>query len=348
MGISHRPIMALSMILILAFQVSCTPRAETPMDRSEYVLGTVCSVRLLDGASKRALDEAFKRLSEIEATMSINSLGTILGAVNAAAGVEAVRVPKDVLEVAARALYFAELTDKAFDPTIGPIVKLWNIGLEGERVPEAWEIQETLPLVDSSLVRIDAQASTIYLQKKGMLLDLGGIAKGYAADEVGKILANHGVKAAVIDLGGNVKVIGNKPDGTKWRIGVQNPSDARGAYIGIASLNEGATVVTSGVYERYFVDTNGRSYHHIFDTRTGYPVEGDLFSVTIISSSSIDADALSTALFALGLQKGMELAESQPGVEAIFIDSANRVYLSSGLPGIFNLTNKSYILTELP
>jgi FAD:protein FMN transferase len=348
MHCSSRFAAALFILLVLASSASCAPKAEEPMDRTEFVLGTVCSIRLLDGASKAALDAAFDRLFEIEATMSVNTPGTIVGSVNEAAGQQPVKVPQDILEVTRRALYYAELTDRAFDPTIGPIVKLWNIGLDGERVPEPREIEQALPLVDAKSVQIDENASTIYLPRAGMLLDLGGIAKGYAADEVGRILAGKGVKAAVIDLGGNVKVVGKKPDGSKWRIGVQNPSDSRGAYIGIASLGEGATVVTSGIYERYFIDTDGRSYHHIFDTRTGYTVEGDLFSVTVISTASIDADGLSTALFALGLQKGMALAESQEGVEAIFIDSENRVYLSSGVAELFKLTDQNYTLAGLP
>ena len=348
MRFPSRSLTALLILLILTTNISCAPQAEAPMDRTEFVLGTVCSIRLLDGASKIALELAFKRLFEIEATMSVNTLGTLVGSVNEAAGIQPVKVPQDVLDVTLKALHYARLTDRAFDPTIGPVVKLWNIGLEGERVPEPWEIQEALPLVDAGLVQIDEQASTIYLPKEGMLLDLGGIAKGYAADEVGRILAEHNVKAAVIDLGGNVKVVGRKPDGSKWRIGVQNPSDSRGAYIGIASLGEGATVVTSGIYERYFVDTDGRSYHHIFDTRTGYPVEGDLFSVTVISRSSIDADSLSTAIFAMGLQEGMALVEKLDDVGAIFIDSANRIYVSSDISGLFTLTDKSYTLNELP
>jgi FAD:protein FMN transferase len=336
------------LLLALSTSVSCAPKVEEPMNRTEFVLGTVCSVRLLDGGSKAALDAAFKRLFEIEATMSVNTPGTIVGNINEAAGSRPVKVPQDVLEVTRRALHYASLTDRAFDPTIGPIVKLWNIGLEGERVPEAREIEQALPLVDAAAVKLDERESTIYLPKAGMLLDLGGIAKGYAADEVGRILTERGVKAAVIDLGGNVKVVGKKPDNSQWRIGVQNPADARGAYIGIASLGEGATVVTSGIYERNFMDTDGRLYHHIFDTRTGYPVEGNLVSVTVISRSSMDADGLSTALFALGLHKGMALAESQEGVEAVFIDTENRVYLSSGVPGLFTLTDKAYTLTALP
>ena len=290
-----RPMTALFILLALTTSISCAPRTEAPMERTEFVLGTVCSIRLLDGASRKGLELAFKRLFEIEASMSINTPGTIVGAVNEAAGLKPVKVPQDVLDVTRKALYYAKLTGNRFDPTIGPVVKLWNIGLEGERVPEPWEIQNVLPLVGAESVQIDEQASTIFLPKTGMLLDLGAIAKGYAADEVGRILAEHGVKAAVIDLGGNVKVVGRKPDGSTWRIGVQAPSDSRGAYIGITSLGEGTTVVTSGIYERYFVDTDGRSYHHIFDTRTGYPVEGDLVSVTVISRSSIEADKIGRA-----------------------------------------------------
>jgi FAD:protein FMN transferase len=339
---------ALFILLVLASSASCAPKAEEPMDRTEFVLGTVCSIRLLDGASKAALDAAFDRLFEIEATMSVNTPGTIVGSVNEAAGQQPVKVPQDILEVTRRALYYAELTDRAFDPTIGPIVKLWNIGLDGERVPEPREIEQALPLVDAKSVQIDENASTIYLPRAGMLLDLGGIAKGYAADEVGRILAGKGVKAAVIDLGGNVKVVGKKPDGSKWRIGVQNPSDSRGAYIGIASLGEGATVVTSGIYERYFIDTDGRSYHHIFDTRTGYPVEGDLFSVTVISTASMDADGLSTALFALGSAERHGPCR-KPGRRG----SHFHRLCQPGLPlvrscRLFKLTDQNYTLAELP
>ncbi|MDX9959455.1 MAG: FAD:protein FMN transferase, partial [Spirochaetia bacterium] len=182
MSSSRRFATALFILLVFAASAWCAPKAEEPMDRTEFVLGTVCSIRLLDGASKAALDAAFDRLFEIEATMSVNTPGTIVGSVNEAAGKEPVKVPQDVLEVTRRALYYAALTDRAFDPTIGPIVKLWNIGLDGERVPEPREIEQALPLVDAKVVQIDENASTIYLPKAGMLLDLGGIAKGYAAD----------------------------------------------------------------------------------------------------------------------------------------------------------------------
>jgi len=337
--------LAFAAVAAVALASSCSGK---PMDRSDLVLGTVCSVRILDGGSEKALDAAFARLREIEATMSANADGTIVAAINAAAGKAPVPAPADVRYVTGKALWYATLSRGAFDPTIGPIVKLWNIGLDGERIPSPEEIKAALPLVAAGAVRIDDAAGTIFLPRAGMLLDLGAIAKGYAADEVARVLLEKRVKAAVIDLGGNVKVIGKKPDGSKWRIGIQNPFDERGEHIGIATLEGGATVVTSGVYERYFIGDDGTHYHHIFDTKTGYPVRNGLVSVTIISSSSIDADGLSTTLFSLGLRDGMALAESLEHVEAVFIDEDKNVYMSSGAAAVFKLGNASFTLAELP
>ncbi len=334
--------------LTVAFVALASSCSGKPMDRSDLVLGTVCSIRILDGGSEKALDAAFARLREIEASMSANAAGTVVAAINAAAGEAPVAAPADVRFVTGKALWYAALSRGAFDPTIGPIVKLWNIGLDGERVPAPEEITAALPLVDYSSVRLDDEAGTVFLPRRGMLIDLGAIAKGYAADEVARVLLEKRVKGAVIDLGGNVKVIGKKPDGSKWRIGIQNPFDDRGAHIGIATLEGGATVVTSGVYERYFIGDDGEHYHHIFDTKTGYPVRNGLVSVTIITSSSIDADGLSTTLFSLGLKEGMALAESLEHVEAVFIDEERRVYMSSGASDVFQLGDPSFTLTSLP
>ncbi|MBU0926318.1 MAG: FAD:protein FMN transferase [Spirochaetes bacterium] len=341
-GSPRAPILA---VAALALAASCSGG---PADRTDLVLGTVCSVRVLDGGSEEALDAAFARLREIEASMSANAEGTVVSAINAAAGASPVAAPADVRYVAGKALWYAALSRGAFDPTIGPVVKLWNIGLPGERVPSPEEIRAALPLVAYGAVRIDDAAGTVFLPREGMLLDLGAIAKGYAADEVARVLLSKRVKAAVIDLGGNVKVVGRKPDGSKWRVGIQNPFDSRGEHIGIATLEGGSTVVTSGVYERYFTGADGRHYHHILDTRTGYPVVNGLVSVTVISSSSVDADGLSTTLFALGLEEGMALAESLEHVEAVFIDERRRVYVSSGAKGVFKLGDSSFTQAELP
>jgi len=332
-------------MLAACVAASCAAR---PMDRAELVLGTVCSIRIQDGGSDRALDAAFARLKEIDAEMSANSADSIIAAINKAAGLSPVPAPDDLRYVISRALHYAEISSGAFDPTIGPVVKLWNIGMDGERIPEAAEIREALELVDYRDVIMDDVAGTVFLRRPGMLLDLGAIAKGYAADEVERVLLKYRVKGAVIDLGGNVKVSGRKPDGTKWRIGIQNPFDDRGDRLGIATLEGGYTVVTSGVYERYFTGEDGEHYHHILDTRTGYPVKNGLVSVTILCKSSVDADGLSTSVFALGLQAGMALVESLPEIEAVFVDGDKKVYMSSGAKAVFKLDDPAFTVVEMP
>lgn len=316
------------------------------MERSGLAIGTVCSIRIIDGGSQRALDEAFARLAAIEEVMSANKDGTVVDALNKAAGGAPVKVPADLMAVLRRSALYAELSEGAFDPTIGPLVKLWGIGSDGERVPEPAEIEAALRLIDYRGLNLDAGAGTAALARPGMRVDLGAIAKGYAADEVARILKDRGVKAAIVDLGGNIMAVGKKPDGTPWRIGVQDPFDDRGAYIGLAQVPGGTTVVTSGIYERYFTGPSGEHYHHILDVRTGYPVESDLVSVTIIAASSMDADGLSTAVFALGLERGMALVESRRDVEAVFIDSSKRVYLSSGAKAVFRLTDESFSIAN--
>ncbi|MFA6366548.1 MAG: FAD:protein FMN transferase, partial [Candidatus Hydrogenedentales bacterium] len=154
----------------------------------------------------------------------------------------------------------------------------------------------------------------------------------------------HKVKAAVVDLGGNVLVYGKKKDGSAWRVGVQDPRSDRGDYLGLVT-GKAMTVVTSGIYERFFIE-DGKRYHHILNPKTGFPVDNGLVSVSIITEKSIDADALSTSVFALGLEKGMALVNSLPGVHAIFIDDKNKVYLSPGTNKIFSLSNSAYTLSD--
>ena len=167
-----------------------------------------------------------------------------------------------------------------------------------------------------------------YLEKKGMMLDLGGIAKGYAADEVAKILSSNNIEKAIINLGGNVLTIGTRVDGTKWRIGVQNPEADRGGHVMILQL-EDLALVTSCPYER-FLEFDGVVYHHILNTATGYPVVTDLTSASIITHESFISDALSTAMYSLGIEKGFELINSLEHVEAMFIDKERNIYLSDG------------------
>ena len=334
-------LMALAAVLFFS---ACAPRAQGEISRTDYVLGTVCSVRLIEGGSAKTNDEIFERLRQIEDRMSANKDGTEIAAVNAAAGGAPVKVSADTFYVISKALDYAKLTQGGFDPTVGPLVKLWNIGSEGAKVPPKEAIAAAVKLIDYRKVELDHKNLTVRLKSPGMRLDLGAIAKGYSADEVASICERHRVKAAVVDLGGNVLVYGAKKDGSPWRVGVQDPKSDRGEYLGLVT-GKNMTVVTSGIYERFFIE-NGVRYHHILDTKTGYPVSNSLVSVSIIAERSIDADGLSTSVFALGLENGMKLVKSLPGVNAIFVDDKNRVFLSPGANKIFSLTNKDYTLSE--
>lgn len=175
-------------------------------------------------------------------------------------------------------------------------------------------------------------------------MDLGAIAKGYAADEVAAILKKHGVKHAIINLGGNVLAIGGNVNGEPFKIGVQNPLNPRGDYMGILNI-EDKTVVTSGIYEKY-LEKDGKRYHHILEPKTGYPADNSIVGISIITDKSIDGDGLSTSVFLLGLDKGMELIESLDNVEAIFITTDKKVYISKGLKDNFILTNMEYTIAD--
>ena len=306
--------------------------------RSEFVLATICTITLYDEGAPRIYQDVFARLREIESRMSVFIEGSDVYRINKSAGIEAVEVHPDVFHVIERAVHYAELSGGAFDPSIGPLVALWGIGGENPRVPTREEIDMVLPLVNWRDIELDRENKAVFLKKPGMALDLGAIAKGYAADEAAVIIKKARITQAIINIGGNVLTVGEKKDGSLWRIGVQDPLDTRGAYIGIARTSE-KTLVTSGVYERFFV-ADGIHYHHIFSPSLGYPIDNHLLSVSIITDLSMDADALSTAVFVLGYEKGKAFVESMGGVDAIFVFEDRSVYLTGGVD--FTIVDEKY------
>lgn len=272
--------------------------------------------------------------------MTINKENSEVIQINSKSGIDFVKVSDETFYVIERGKHFSEISNGRFDISIGPIVKLWNIGTEEARVPSKEEIEEKKKLVNYKNVLLNEEEKSVMLKEKGMLLDLGGIAKGYAADVITDILKDSRVKHAIINLGGNVFAFGAKTSGEPWKIGIQNPQSERGEYIGIVNIVD-KTVVTSGIYERYF-EENGKRYHHILDPEAGYPIENNLMGVSIIADKSIDADSLSTSVFALGIKEGMELIEDIEDVEAIFITRDFEVYATSGLKDNFKLTDPNF------
>jgi FAD:protein FMN transferase len=341
---SPRGVCAPLILLFVLLLPSCAASAPKEVSRSEFVLGTLCSIRLVGGGDEKLLDAVFARLKEIEDELSVNKPGSRIDAANEAAGRAPVEVGPDATAIIKRDLELSAWSEGAFDPSVGPLVKLWGIGTDRARLPGPKEIQAARALVGWKDIVLDETKGTVFLRRKGMALDLGSTTKGFAADEIAALVRAAKVKSAVIDLGGNVYVIGSRPGGKRWRIGLQDPfSEERGAYLGIANLSD-KTMVTSGVYERYFIK-DGKRYHHILDTKTGYPVDNGLMSVTVVAPKSFDADGFTTTIFALGRARGMALA-AEKGVDVIVVDKDRKVYMSPGVSTYFEITDSAFSLAE--
>lgn len=343
-------ILALSLLIMVSSLFGCTGKKNDKHVRELFALDTYITFTVYgdESVANEALDEAVQKLKEIENNMSISIEDNDIGQINTNAGIKPVRVHDDTFYVIKKGLYYGELTDGIFDITIYPLVELWDIKSENPRVPEKDEIMDKLALVDYKKVRLDENEKTVFLEEKGMKIDLGGIAKGYAADKTAEILKKHGIKHAIINLGGNIMVIGSKPDNTKWRIGIRDPRGNENETIAVVEAMD-KTVVSSGDYERYMVkiyEETGKRYHHIFDPRTGYPAESGLMGTAIVGKSSIDADALSTCLFILGATDGLELIKSIPDTDGIAISYDKKVYITEGLKGVFSMKTKDYMLVN--
>nr|WP_209013834.1 FAD:protein FMN transferase [Clostridium botulinum] len=322
--------------------VGCDSKSEEPVSRETYLMGTIINIKAYGKNADKAVQASVDRISDIENKMSLNISTSEINKINKNAGIAPVKVSKNTFDVVKASLIYSEKTKGSFDITVEPLVSIWGIGTDKARIPSKDEINNALKLINYKDVVINEKESTIMLKRKGQAIDLGAIAKGYTADELKKVLLNYNVSSAFLNLGGNVYVLGNKPDKTPWKIGVQNPLEPRGDYLGIVSVSD-KSVVTSGNYERFF-ERNGKRYHHIFDTKTGYPAEKGLISVSIISDKSIDGDALSTSVYTLGLDEGKKLIESLEDVEAVFVTNDKKVYTTSGLKDTFKLTNTNFKL----
>lgn len=301
--------------LVLSF-FSCRRKASV---HSELLMDTVCTVNLFDDGTDEIYSRIFRRLQEIENEFSVTKKDSVVSKINSAAGKNPVPVPPDVVRVTDFALRAASLTDGSFNIALGPLVDLWGINTGRAHVPDGAELDGVKDLIDWRDVVLDGENGTVFLKKSGMKLNYGGIVKGFAADEIVKILKECDVKKAVIDLGGNIYVYGSKDNGEPWKVGLKNPMNPASEPIEVLSMGEGS-VVTSGVYERFF-EQGGRRYHHILDPKTLFPAENNLLSSTVVSSSSMVCDLLSTATFVMGITASYALKpviEDEFGCEVWF------------------------------
>lgn len=259
--------------------------------------------------------------------------GSEISRINRSAGIKCERVSGDTYEILSRAVEFSRCCQGLFDITIGPLAALWKDGRAASISPEESRICRLLPLVDYTGLILDPCKRTAGLQRIGQSIDLGGIGKGFAGDKFLEIFKKYGVSSAFTNIGGNVAALRRKPDGSPWRVGIRHPRQENN-LIGLVSVADKA-VVTSGDYQRCFIDNNGRRCHHILEPSTGYPARSGLVSVTIVAESSTDADALSTVLFVAGMKKGLEILVQFPGAEAIFVDEGVQVHITDGLKDCF-------------
>ncbi len=295
--------------LLIAVSAACfAPKSHT---ETAFLLDTYVSVTAFGSHAKSATKKALKRVGELDRKLSAYRTDSEVYTINHAGANAKTKVSPDCFSVIEQALFLSEKTNGAFDITVKPVMDLWGFGGEQPHVPAWAELEEALLRVNYKDVLLDKETQTVTLQKDGMAIDLGGIAKGYCADEAVKVLAQAGIKNAYLDFGGNVVTMGEKPLGLMERlkffassrpfsVGIQDPGGTRGQVVSVHTADKDfCSVVTSGGYERYF-EENGRKYHHILDPKTGKQPQNDILSVTVIGDSSLICDALSTALFVLG------------------------------------------------
>jgi len=266
--------------------------------------------------------------------------------INRSAGVKSEKVSSKTCEILLHAKECSVISQGLFDITIGSLVDLWDYK-HASKTPEIGDIEQVLPLVNYSDLEVDEVKKTVKLKNFRQSVDLGGIGKGFAGDRFMEIFREYGITSAFSNIGGNVSTLGNKPDGSPWCVGIRHPR--QNGLIGAVSVT-GKAVVTSGDYERYFLDKEGRRFHHILNPVNGYPAESGLVSVSIVANSAMTADALSTAVFVAGLDRGHALIEKYSRVsqvEAILVDEKLKVYVTRGLKTCFQVftaeSNVNYI-----
>ena len=303
--------------LFLVFSIAllgCSKIQSEPISKTGLYFDTVIKIDIYDSSDQELLTQCFSLCEEFEHTVSRTLDTSEIYKINHANG-EPVVVSDTTIELLQKGIEYGNLSNGKFDITIAPLSDLWDIKNNPGTIPSQADIDEALSHVNYKNIKIEGNAVTLLDPKSA--IDLGGIAKGYMADQLKKYLISEGVESALINLGGNILTIGTKPNGQAFKLGIQKPFDKQGIPITTIDAIDNS-LVSSGVCERYF-ELDGTIYHHILDTETGYPYDNGLLGVSIISPESVDGDALSTACFALGLEEGTKLIHSLENIEAIFI-----------------------------
>lgn len=315
----------LSVLAVTIISAGCSKKE---VSQTAFLLDTVSTITIYDYSSDESandiINECFSLCTDYENKLSRTINTSEISAINSAKGGKT-QVSEQTAELIKKAIKYSELSNGKFDITIAPVSSLWDFKSESPAPPNDSQIKEALSHVNYK--NISVEGNTVELLDESAAIDLGGIAKGYIGDKAKEFLIEKGVTKALINLGGNILVI--CPENDSLKIGIQDPNGQEGALSGAISTN-GNSLVTSGIYQRCF-EYNGKLYHHILDTSTGYPVDNNLASVTIIGPESADCDALSTTVFCLGAEEGLKLVNSLDGYAAVIITKDNETLFSDGI-----------------
>ncbi|AND79311.1 FAD:protein FMN transferase [Streptococcus pantholopis] len=305
------------------------------VSHSLKMMGTQIDIQIDSPRAREQIIKVCQLLDIYNQRFSANDERSELMAVNRNAGIKPLIVHPELFELIALGKKHSTANPSNLNIALGPLVDLWHIGFSDARKPSAAEIQACLPLTSPKKILLNREKQSVFLTEKGMKIDLGALAKGYIADKIITYLAEDGIVSALINLGGNVLVHGQnsrRSDGS-WHIGIQNPKQPRGSNLGIVTIKN-KSVVTSGIYERH-LKIGENDYHHIFDRRTGYPIETDMASLTIIARQSVDCEIWTTRLFGLPLIEVLQTINETSHIEGLAVTKDNRIFLSSGLKNRF-------------
>ncbi len=302
----------------------------TPVSEEIFAMDTYMTLTAYGENASPAIEAAIDYIEDLDAMLSTEQETSEISQLNTTG---TYTLSEDAAEILSAAIEASALTEGAFDPSVYPIMQAWGFPTQEFCVPSEETLQLLLPLVDYTKIEFDSATREATLPD-GMKIDLGGIVKGYVAEKVAEIFTEYDVKSGIASLGGDVQTLGEKPDGSLWRVAIQNP-DSSGDYLGILEVGEIA-VVTSGDYERYF-EEDGVLYHHIVDPDTGCPAQTGLHSVTVVSEDGTMADALSTALFVMGIEDASDFwRENSDLFDAIFLTDDGTIYVTEGLEDTFS------------
>lgn len=297
--------------------------------------------------AKNAVNESEKKLNELNDMANPTITTSDVSKINNASGKSYVKVHPEIIKMLLVSQKYSKISNGLYDVTVGPLVDLWGIGTVKANKPSDPKIKSKLPLIGYKKIKINEKNNSVMLMQKGMVIDLGGVAKGFAADEVHKIYKKYNIQNGLINLGSSsIYCIGKDGEGNPWSIGIQNPrSNASNDYFGIIKT-ENAGLSTSGDYQRYFIK-GGKRYFHILNPYTGYPVDNGIMSVSVLVDGSVPnngiiADILSLTVFELGPQKGIDLINSIPKVSCEVTTTNFKVYTSSGFKDKFSNLNNAF------